>query len=563
MDGRSALFQASAAGPVVLEATSKEDPSRSATVTLTVAPPATREIRAEILEPGCRMFRYWVCSGVPAENSITVFASITSTYEVNAVARIPGTGRETTLTASNSGGAFQGTLDLRGLSRGQHPLELAVTDTRGNALVVPGTLLVDRRPTLEVSEPVIHELATTSTLRVRASCQDDAGECTLTASVESISVTGSGTLDATLDLTPFAGRTVQLGVSAKDSMGQFTSRSFSVVVAGPALEPVASVPGKLVQADASRLLYVTRESSSASSEGLGILQRATGQTIPLPTPAGNSIVKAYLTASGAVFIAQPVPGNLLDQVLYETRPEGLLPLDPGVSSYWLKVQGDYAAWNTYPSHDLRLRRLSTGTTVRVAETPANAHDITEQGFVAFWDRGYDILTYRDGVTTRLTNDPDTVARNTDPVTDGTLVVYAKQTLCCTNEPLAIALHTGGQELLLSQPRPVTSLTPGRDYAVNAGWVAYTDRASGGQLQVWLRSPSGETRKVTDWSTSSSIEALGPEGQIALRNFAQSEERVHVSRGSGPLQDLGPIKGQVVWLDGAWHVLWADTLFRVR
>ena len=66
----------------------------------------------------------------------------------------------------------------------------------------------------------------------------------------------------------------------------------------------------------------------------------------------------------------------------------------------------------------------------------------------------------------------------------------------------LTLHTGEQELLLGQPRALFTMTPGRDYAVNAGWVAYTDLSSAGQTQVWLRSPAGDTRKVTDWSVSS-------------------------------------------------------------
>lgn len=565
VDGRSASFQADATltGTVVLEATAVADPSRSATVTLTVAPPATSVIRAAIRQPGCGVFsRTWTCMGVPAGDSSTVLASVASTYEVQVSARVPGTGIEAPLTI-NSKRDYQGSLDLHSLDRGQYPLELSVTDARGNALVVPGIFAVDRAPALEVAEPATWQVAVASTLRVRASCQDDGGACSLVARVESLQAAGTGTLDTTLELAAFAGRKVELTVSAEDSLGQLSSRTFSVFVASPALEPVAKVPGQLVAAEASRLLFATGGGPSAQPTGLGLLERASGQASPLLTPVGSLISEAQLASTGAVFVAQPVGGTSLDRALYEATPEALTALDPGRVPVWVKAQGDFALWTTYPGSDLMLRRLSTGTAVRVAVAGNTEQDVTEQGFVAFWDKEYDILTYQDGVTRRLTNDPDSTVWNTYPVTDGALVVYRKTAPCCSVQTVTLALHTGTEEILLAQPRPMLDVRPGRDYAVNSGWVAYTDLASGGQTQVWLRSPAGETRKITDWSVSSTVEALGPGGQLAVQNFMEGKTHLHVSRGTEPLQDLGSVEGRALWLDGAWHVLWADTLFRVR
>ncbi|KFE66557.1 hypothetical protein [Hyalangium minutum] len=566
VDGRSASFQADATftGTVVLEAMAVADPSRSATVTLTVAPPATSVIRAAIRQPGCGVFsRTWTCMEVPAGDSSTVLASVASTYEVQVSARVPGTGIEAPLTINSKRDGYQGSLDLHSLDRGQYPLELSVTDARGNALVVPGIFVVDRAPALEVAEPATWQVAVASTLRVRASCQDDAGVCSLVARVESLQAAGTGTLDTTLELAAFAGRKVKLTVSAEDSLGQLTSRAFTVFVASPALEPVAKVPGQLLAADASRLLFATGDGPSAQPKGLGILQRASGQVSPLLTSAGSLISGAQLASTGAVFVAQPVGGTSLDRALYEATPDALTALDPGRIPVWVKARGDFALWTTYPESDLMLRRLSTGTAVRVAVPGNTEQDVTEQGFVAFWDKEYDILTYQDGVTRRLTNDPDSTVWNTYPVTDGTLVVYRKTAPCCSVQTGTVALHTGTQEILLTQPRPMWDVSPGRDYAVNSGWVAYTDLASGGQTQVWLRSPAGETRKITDWSVASTVEALGPGGQVAVRNVMDGKTRLLVSRGTEPLQDLGFVEGRAQWLDGAWHILWADTLFRVR
>jgi hypothetical protein len=232
-------------------------------------------------------------------------------------------------------------------------------------------------------------------------------------------------------------------------------------------------------------------------------------------------------------------------------------LDPDKLLTQVKAARDYALWSHSPGDELILRNFATGTSVAVGQGGNINNDVTRNGYVAFWDRGeYDIHTFQDGVRRRLTNDPDSTTWNTSPVTDGTLVIYRKRLLA--SQTFVIALHTGEQETLLTQPR-AQEPQPGTDYAVNGGWVAYTAPSGAGQLQVWLRSPLGEARKVTDFGPPSTVAALGPEGQVAVR----TGEHLHVSQADGTLLDLGPVPGRALWMDGAWHVMVADTLFRVR
>ncbi|MDY7232692.1 hypothetical protein [Hyalangium rubrum] len=551
-------------GTVVVEATSIADPSRSARLSLTVSPRPTEHLRTELLAPACkvRLRPMWACEGVVTGEHLSVRATVWSTYEASAVARIPGTDRQTPLTYNS--GNLVGTLDLGPLSPGQHPLEIVVTDSRGNSLVTPATFVLDRPPHLEVAEPASWQVALSSTTqRLRATCADDATECKLVARVagqyESVSVAeGIGTLDASVDLSSFTDRRLQLEFIAEDSLGQLTSQRQTVlVVTSPSLERVATVPGQLVDVDDSRLLYATGGSALGNDTGLVVRHRSSGQDTPVPVPEGRRVGDAQLISSGVLFSFWTDDST---RRLYEYRQGSLIELDPDKALVWVKAARDHALWSHYPGDELMLRNFATGATVSVGQGANSFNDVARNGFVAFWGLGYDIHTFQDGVTRRLTNDPDATTWNTYPVTDGTLVVYRKHLVA--SQTFVIALHTGEQETLLTQPRAQASFLgpqPGIDYAVNGGWVAYTAPSGAGQLQVWLRSPLGETRKVSDFGTPSTVAALGPEGQIAVR----TGEHLHVSQADGTLLDLGPVPGRALWVDGAWHVLVADTLFRVR
>ncbi|MDY7230084.1 hypothetical protein [Hyalangium rubrum] len=575
MDNRSAEFQAAEdfTGQVILEASSNEDPSRKQTVTLTVERPLTDSLSTRIRAPGCEVDRgAWGCTGVPAHDSSTLLASITSAHEFNALARIPGTDLQAPLAYSTADAAYSGALDLRSLNRGQYPLEVAVSDTQGHTLITPATFVLDRPPRLEVTEPATWQMVGSS-LRIRATCGDDSTECSLTASVldspGTARPTALGTLDTTLELAAAERNPVPLHIIAEDSLGQTTSRTFSLFVADPALEAVARVPGQLVDADASRLLFTTGGGPNTAATGLALIDRTSGQLQTLPMPTQSVISQARLTTSAALFLSESVPASGLGPRLYLYRNDGfghylLFPVETDRQLLSFTARGDLALWMTHPDNELLLRHLVSDATVRVAVAGVSEHDVAENGLVAFMDPSYDIVTYRDNVTRRLTDDPDDRVRNGGPLTDGKLVVYNKVTVCCGTPTLTVALHTGEQEILLTPPRPLgPTYTPGRSYAVHAGWVAYIDLGSNGQRQVWLRSPEGETRQVTDFSTATTIEALGPEGRLAVRNVVNGKANLHVSRADGTLQDLGPVEGRALWLQDAWHVLWADTLFRVR
>ncbi|EPX56047.1 hypothetical protein D187_007389 [Cystobacter fuscus DSM 2262] len=563
LDGSATyLVEATATGVAVVEATSRADPSHSGTLTLTNSPPATDLIHTVLETPRCVVERGRAqCQGQPAAYGLPVRARISSTHEVvRVLARIPGTDRQTPLTFDFDKGVFTGTLDLRSLSQGHPPLEVEVTDSRGNTLVTPSTFVIDHPPELEVLEPTGWSTVLSAFPRIRATCRDQEGACTLSVGHEqmpgTILVTGGETIDTTVDLSPFVGKNIQLTLQAKDSLGQQRSRSFSVFVSdNPSLELVARVPGLIAQVDATRILYTTARAPTDRATGLVLRDRASGLDSQLPVPQGTSVSGAQLIPTGVVFGTVTATESVYPR-LYAYQQGVLVSFADRVHEW--KIRGDHVLWSTpYPEVNLMLRQLSTQSTVRVAQAAGRfGMSLTETGFVAFADEGYDIHTYQDGVTRRLTNEPNEVVLNSSPLTDGTLVVYRKYR---PNKTQWLALHAGDQELSLTQPYATSG--PEFDFALHAGWVAYTNLGNTGQAQVWLRNPGGDTRQVSDFGTSSNIEALvlGPEGQLAIQN----NFHLWVSRAEGPPRDAGVVRGHPMWLDGAWHVIWEDCLFRVR
>lgn len=576
-DYRSAEFvaDASATGEVVLEVSANEVPSRTARVTLTVSPKATELLSTRILSPGCETVDgVWLCSDVSVGDSAPVFATILPAQDITAVARIPGLNRDAPLSFNTEANSFRGTLSLVSLDRGQYPLEVVVSDTLGNSLVTPATFVLDRPPRLEVTEPTTYQLAVSSSVRIRATCADDATECRLTAGVQNAPAearkTGTGSLDAVLELPASARGAVPVHISAEDALGQFTTRTVNVFVAGPSLEAVATVPGQLVDAADTRLLFTTGGGPSSPATGVGLLHRdTTNRLYYAPVTAGNTVSQTRLTSIGMVFAVEPQPPTEMGPRLYEYHRDAagrefIQALAPNSRLLSVKARGEHVIGVTHPEQDLMLWNINTRATVNVARVGQGEHDVAENGMVAFMDAGYDIVTYQGGTMRQLTSDPDDQLRSGGPVTDGTIVAYHKVTPNFGAQTIQLAVHTGEREILLTEPRPLGSTwTAGTAYAVKGGWVAYTDLAEEGHTQVWLRSPTGETRPVSSASTTSSIEALGPEGRIAVRTVIDGEQHLLVSGADGALRDLGAVEGRAVWLEDAWHVLWADTLFRVR
>lgn len=100
-----------------------------------------------------------------------------------------------------------------------------------------------------------------------------------------------------------------------------------------------------------------------------------------------------------------------------------------------------------------------------------------------------------------------------------------------------------------------------DRQENNGWVAYTVLGGSGQSQVWLRTPSGDERQITFFSTSSHIETLAPNGDITTI----SQNRRYLTRLGSSIVDVSSyFKGRSdsYFQNGKWFVVIGGTLFSI-
>ena len=207
----------------------------------------------------------------------------------------------------------------------------------------------------------------------------------------------------------------------------------------------------------------------------------------------------------------------------------------------------------YDGERIILRNLAT----RINETVSNSagnwkNDVATNGTVAFWNRDYDIELYQGGSTTALTDDLE--LWNTWVVTDGTRVVYRKHTPCCANQVYAIVLNDGTQEIEL-RPAASAEPSPGRDFQVVPGWVAYTDLGNLGQRHVWLYGPTGSRQQLTFFGSSSTIELLADSGAVMLA----SDRRYHAAT-DGTLTEVGSTLGRPYFVGGRWFIAIGRSVF---
>jgi hypothetical protein len=173
----------------------------------------------------------------------------------------------------------------------------------------------------------------------------------------------------------------------------------------------------------------------------------------------------------------------------------------------------------------------------------------------YWNTGYAVSRWRDGVTTGLTQDDNTVSWNTYPRTDGVNVLYRKSPCCGPSNP-RIALHDGTTETTVGSVRSYAN--PGDDYAANGGWAAWTSPDAGGVLQVMVRSPGGAVRQVTNFGISSAMEALGVDGTVI---FTTGTRRYRVTPTGAPEEFMKRV-GTVLWRDDGFVVLVGGSALRL-
>lgn len=460
-----------------------------------------------------------------------------------------GGGSTTPASATTNGAGLAKTLWTLGPSGSQ-------TLTAG----VSGTTLapVRFRAGLRSSEPVevritspLHASVARPTINVAASC--DPGRCTLLqlfAGSRTAAASSEGdTLQAVLSLADYDGQPVVLQVEAHDFLlSQEDDTATVFVELSPALTFVTDLPGEIWEVQANRILY---RQDSAGISLLKIRNRATNADTVLMGDAGKFPRDgySYLTPLGAMFEEGW-------SSLYEWRNGNLSNLG-GAYQGTLLVSGQYAIWRTYPLQ-LVLRDVLANTNTMVSTSFVTQAYVASNGDVVYSTDHTELFRFRGGITTSLATAPCFLS----PVTDGTNVVYVR----------ADALCQGGQVYLYDASGDI-ALTSDRDYrsgyAVNNGWVTYTEFDGVGVPQIWTRSPAGETRQVPAvtfaGASEKRLERLGPAGEVVFlvggtgvgwRRFLARPD------GSTPVAISWSL-GRPYWINGELFLAIGRSLFKVQ
>ncbi|WP_437302626.1 hypothetical protein [Sorangium sp. So ce388] len=502
--------------------------------------------------------RWWGSDGVH------VRAEVSSTLQVTRVLAQLGTG--SVLLTNTGGTTYQGDLTVFGLPYGEHVLTVTATDVTGASASAQHTVIIDAPPSLQILAPRHETVAHTRTLRVAATCVDDHPEDCLirvnaviqgtTTSVELARATSA--IDTVVDLSALDGKTFELRFNVLDNWMSRTLLGAKVHVDGsPLLTALDEVPGRILDFDASRILFINVQMR------LAVLDRATRTitpilTIPYPLRFEDSM-RAFLTRAGAALEA-PAPADSagVGPAVYEWRDGALLKL--AAHGRIAFVSGDYMA---YSGSGTYLRDLASGTDELVLGTALDpfSFDVAEDGRVAYVDRGASLYTRIAGTSTLLASSRDKITR---PATDGLNVVFAKE---IQRNVYQTILATPSGELPLGAapaPRPEGAQTGA--YQLHAGYIAFL-RGSLGSEQVWLRTPTGELRQLSFFATASRLDdpptRLGHDGisDTGEVMFLNPPKRYLAAPGAAP-REISSHLGHARWLDGAWYVVMGNTLFAV-
>jgi hypothetical protein len=145
----------------------------------------------------------------------------------------------------------------------------------------------------------------------------------------------------------------------------------------------------------------------------------------------------------------------------------------------LVSKGGFAKWNNGTS--LYLRDLALKTNSLVSNNAGNTgNSVTASGKVAFWTNNYQVFTYKNGITTPVSNPTDNYS-STTPVLDDTNIVY-RRIFNAQHQPNLIWMYNGQSHIQLSEIG-TTFPQPNSEYAASNGWIAFVKLGGSGQTQI--------------------------------------------------------------------------------
>lgn len=486
-------------------------------------------------------------------NQMFVQVAISSTYELQTVTVSVGT-QSAALVFSSAVSAWTGTLSLSNLVWGVKTVTISATDVFGNSAQAQTTVLKDLPPSLTVIEPLVGTVARPS-FQISVSATDDApaGPVISVYAGSTLLATGTNNINSVASLPDNGGQALSLRFDAVDSAGQTNTAWRTVyVLSNTNWQEVAEVEGPIMDVSTNTILFLDGNVLKTKSRISGAETMLLDDTNIVPGTAA-------LTPLGALLdTANP---NATAQVVYEIRNGVLTNLGLG---YSVSVQGDCASW-LVSSATLILRDLVAGTNATVSNLAVSGFkSLAANGDLVYVSETFKygnnlLMRYRNGTNSVLVNGDYSYYYNIVQ-TDGRNVVYLRNVFGAgPGWQIYSVFFDGVNELTLST-NIITLGQPTVPPVISEGWVAYQVPGSGGSSQLWTRSPTGVQAQQTFFGTTSTIQALGPNGQLL---FVNSENLYEALAGKAPL-DLGAWNfaggASTFWQQGRWYMSLGRSLF---
>ena len=273
---------------------------------------------------------------------------------------------------------------------------------------------------------------------------------------------------------------------------------------------IGTAPGQIHDVDAERILF------AQSAQNLAILDRRTEAVtaIPAPTPPNDNefVASGFLSPHGALVLTRyTVDDGGNDEPfarLHEWRDGSLLLLEDDVAWDSLKVVGDVAVWRG--NGQLRRRDLATGTTTSLGA--GSASDVAANGDVV-WTDFFTGVWRRRGATTEQLRADSATSHHSDPLTDGTNVVWREEQ---SSGGGSLQAHGPGGPLTLANTARDGIPAPGADYQADGGWIAFT-RGADSLRSVWRRDPLGAETEIVAPSLLGRLVGLNDAGELWYRH----------------------------------------------
>jgi len=486
------------------------------------------------------------------------YATIRTGAEVEGIrATYPGGGVQ-----GPSSGIFRADLDIGSLAPGAHTVRVWAVSNNGDSVEVTRTFNHIPSPRITGVSLVDGTVLRDGNLSVDASC-DRCTEISISQYTSSPSQLATGTSSAHGTSQLADGSTAMITISASNALGgQLVSTSIGrqvFVETSPRLSTAASVGGRLLDLDDTRLLYAEAPGGSAylGATLVKVQPRSGGSATRVDSVGSAAALDGGRLFGGGALYSVSTTTSPTRRAIREWRGGSPATVDSGNVDL-PKVAGEWAAWGRSVNTILR-RDLQAGTTTTVSaqargiDTPTLG--LAENGDVAFTDVSNDVEWLHGGTLQQLTSDPDTMD-NLRPVTDGARVMWLRGRRLNASRGYQLQLWNGSLTTLASyEPEQVS-------YVAANGWIAYTLRTATLSWEMWVAGPDGTRTRILQQNVGTPI-AVGPHGEVVFTLLG----RVYAMRApytSGPV-DIGTnwsSKGAYRFLGSQLYLLLGRSAFSI-